>query len=162
MKFFHNVNAKLVRFGLILAPFALLIMRLAWGWELAESGYGHLTHLADTANFFQTLHIPMPRANAIVSGVTELVGGSLWMAGFATRLISIPVFFNMAVAIVTDAHDKLVHVFSNPDGLIDYAAFPFLIVALILMAFGAGIFSVDGFLKATMGKQSATPKAGYN
>ena len=68
MKFLTNVNAMLMRFGAVVAPFALLVIRLAWGWELAESGYGHLTHLADTINFFQTLHIPMPRLNAIVCG----------------------------------------------------------------------------------------------
>jgi putative oxidoreductase len=158
MKFITNVNAILIRFGTVIAPIALLILRLAWGWELAESGYGHLTHLADTANFFQTLHIPMPKLNAAVSGTTELVGGILWMAGLATRMISIPVFFNMAVAIVTDAHDQLAHIFHNPDPVIDYAAFPFLMTSLILFAFGPGLLSIDGFLKHLLCKTTAPPR----
>jgi len=133
------------------APIVLLLIRLAWGWELAESGYGHLTHLKDTTEFFESLHIPMPHANAIISGTTELVGGCLWMAGLGTRLISLPLFFNFCVAYATASKEKLqvmFHEFPNHiDKVIDDSAFPFLVTSLILLAFGPGLFSLDALLK---------------
>ncbi len=139
----------LVRFGRILAPIVLLLIRLSWGWELAESGHGHLAHLDKTTDFFASLHIPAPCANAVVCGTTELVGGVLVMAGLGARLVALPLIFNFCVAFLTDAHDQVVHVLSNPDGVVDYAAFPFLMMALIMLAFGPGVISVDGILKHT-------------
>jgi putative oxidoreductase len=134
--------------GPFIAPVALLIIRLAWGWELFESGRGHLTHLQDTTDFFTSLHIPMPRANAIVSGCTELVGGILWMSGLATRLISIPLFFNFCVAYLTASRDKVIHFFQNdPSNFIDDSAFPFLVTSLLLIAVGPGWISIDGLIK---------------
>jgi putative oxidoreductase len=140
----------LIRSGVFIAPVALLIVRLAWGWESFESGRGHLTHLDQTTQFFQSLNIPQPKLNAVVSGTTEMVGGILLMAGLAARLVAIPLTVNFIVAIVTDAHDQLIHVFSAPDKLVDYTAFPFLVASLVILAFGPGVISIDGLLKHTV------------
>jgi len=138
-----------------LAPVALLAIRLAWGWELAQSGWGHLTHLDKTTDFFASLNIPMPRASAMISGTTELVGGCLWMLGLATRLISIPLFFNFCVAYWTASHDKVVNFFqkNGVSNFIDDSAFPFLVTSLLLIAFGAGAISIDGIIKRACRKR---------
>jgi len=145
----------LIRYATLLCPVVLLLFRLAWGYELVQSGHGHLTHLDDTTQFFQQLHIPMPRANAVISGSTELVGGILLIAGLAARLICLPLIFNFVVAYVTDASDALKHIFTTPEKVVDYTAFPFLMTALLILAFGPGLFSIDALLKRTVFKKKA-------
>ncbi|CAN5587315.1 hypothetical protein BH10PLA1_BH10PLA1_05000 [soil metagenome] len=161
---------KLIRFGIFIGPIVLLLIRLAWGFELAQSGYGHLTHLDKTTKFFEELNIPMAHANAVLSGTMELVGGWAWMLGFGTRLISIPVFINFCVAIATAGKDGVQALLGKPEWdptkVIDDAAFPFLVMSLVLIAFGPGLFSVDAILKKLFfnkrtgkGKVAATTKA---
>jgi putative oxidoreductase len=150
MQLIVKYYGKLIGFGFYFAPFVLLAIRLTWGWELFESGMGHLNHLDKTTAFFESLHIPFPHANAVMCGTTELTGGILFMSGLASRLIAIPVFFNFCVAYATDAPDTVKHIFTDPDKFIDYAAFPFLITALIMIAFGPGILSLDEVLKRTL------------
>lgn len=133
-----------------LGPFALLMLRLGWGWEMLESGYGHLTHIQSTVDFFVSLHIPFPKANVIISGSTEMVGGALMMLGLAARLISIPLLFNFLVAILTASHDNVVHIFSQDfSKIVDDTAYPFVMTSLVILAFGPGLFSIDGILRAT-------------
>jgi len=142
----------------LLAPAALLIVRLAWGWELVESGYGHLTHLDQTTEFFNSLHISMPRANAVISGTTEMVGGTLWMLGLGTRIISVPLLFNFIVAYLTASHDKVAQFFrQDPSNFIDDTAFPFLVTSLLMIAFGAGPISLDALIKRFVPHLSKRP-----
>src|SRR5260370_687720 len=49
-------------FGLVSylqSPF-LLFVRLYWGWQLAQSGWGKLHHLSTVAEYFASLGLPMP------------------------------------------------------------------------------------------------------
>jgi putative oxidoreductase len=131
-----------------LQSFVLLVVRLAWGWELVESGHGHLTHLAATISQFQEWHIPMPTINAYLAGGTELVGGSLLMLGLASRLISIPLFFNFCVAYLAASTETVTHFFKqDPSKFVDDTAFPFLVTSLVILAFGPGKVSIDYLLK---------------
>jgi len=142
---------KLVVYGTFLAPVALLLLRLGWGWELIESGYGHLTHIDQTVGFFESLHIPFPKANVIISGSTELVGGVLLMLGLAARAICIPLFFNFCVAYATASRDNVMHIFSqDPAKIVDDTAYPFLITSLIILSLGPGLISIDALLKRTI------------
>ncbi len=145
----------LIRFGTFTAPLILLIIRLGWGWYCFDSGRGHLMNLDKTTDFFRSLHIPAPHLNAIMAGTTEMVGGILLMIGFASRAAALALVFNFAVAIITDAHDQLAHAFTDPEKLVDYAAFPFFVAAAVVLAFGPGIISVDGILKRTVFRKYA-------
>ena len=87
--------------GVSIQSAVLLLLRLSWGFQVAESGFGHLTHVQKTVDFFVQLGIPMPLLNVYISGYTELVGGALLMLGLGTRLISVPMIFNFIVAIVS-------------------------------------------------------------
>ena len=127
---------------------ALLLIRLAWGFQLYESGWGHLTHVAATVKQFEEWHIPFPLINVYLSGSVELVGGVLLMLGLFSRFISVPLFFNFCVAYATaspDAVKDLLH-FRNPDGFINDAAFPFLVTSVLICAFGPGKLSLDALL----------------
>jgi putative oxidoreductase len=146
-----KIYALFLKWTSFLAPFALLMLRLSWGWEMLESGYGHLTHIHATTDFFMSLHIPFPRANVIISGSTELIGGALMMLGLAARLISIPLLFNFLVAILTASHDNVVHLFTQDySKIVDDTAYPFVVTSLIILAFGPGLFSIDGILRVTL------------
>ncbi len=70
MRFLTLLYTLLIRFGIVLAPIVLLLIRLAWGWELFESGHGHLTNLDETIKNFTGWGISHPRFNAYVSGYT--------------------------------------------------------------------------------------------
>jgi putative oxidoreductase len=134
----------LIFFGSYLQSFVLLFIRLAWGWELWESGHGHISNVAATAKQFAEWGVPFPTLNVYISANTEMIGGILLMVGLATRLISLPLFFNFCVAYLTASSDTIKHLFSqNFDKFVDDTAFPFLITSLLMLAFGPGKFSLD-------------------
>ena len=127
---------------------ALLLIRLAWGFQLYESGWGHLTHIDKTAQFFVKLNIPFPTASVYISGVTEWIGGILLMLGLFSRPISVLLFFNFCVVYMTASRAsvvKLLH-FQNPDDFINADAFPFLVTSLLILAFGPGKIALDCLL----------------
>jgi putative oxidoreductase len=150
----NKLNSLLAALGGSLQSIVLLFIRLAWGFQLAESGYGHLTHVAKTRAFFESLKffgrypMPVPALNVYVSGTTELVGGALLMLGFLSRPVAVLVFFNFCVAYATAGWTEvaaLAH-FQSPDDFINDAAFPFLVTALLVLAFGPGKVSIDAAL----------------
>ncbi len=149
---------KLIYAGTLVAPIFLLALRLWLGYQLAETGLGHLRHLDKVTEYFTDLGIPMPHFNAIVSGLTELVAGVLWMLGLGTRLISWPTFFNFCVAYWTASREAVKSILSDPDKFIQDAAFPFLLLSLILICFGPGWLSVDGILKKFVFKKGSSSK----
>src|ERR1700722_4626406 len=159
MKFIPTMYTLLLRFGVLLPPVLLLLIRLAWGWELYESGHGHLQHFDQTLTTFTGWGIPHPRVNLYLSAYTEMIGGILIMIGLASRLISLPLFFNFCVAYLTASRLTVVNFFhQDPSNFIDDSAFPFLMMSLTILAFGPGLFSIDAFLKHMLCKK--TPSAG--
>ncbi len=143
-----KIQELVARIGSLLRSPVLLLVRLAWGFQLYESGWGHLTHVEKTARFFQNLHIPYPEVNVYISGTTELVGGILLMLGLFSRLISVPLLFNFCVAYLTASPEsirELLH-FRKPDDFINDSAFPFLVTSLLILAFGPGKISLDALI----------------
>jgi putative oxidoreductase len=159
-----KLNDLLAKIGSCLQSPILLVFRLAWGFQLYESGWAHLTHVDKTADFFRSLHIPFPVANVYLSGTTELVGGILLMLGLFSRVVSIPLFFNFCVAYLTASRgtlEELLHFKSGAmDDFINDTAFPFLITSLLILAFGPGKISVDFLLGKICGRKSAADSAG--
>jgi putative oxidoreductase len=136
----------------------MLLIRLAWGWQLLESGHAHLSDVAGTAKNFADWGIPFPTLNVYIAGNTEMIGGALLMIGLLSRLISIPLFFNFCVAYLTASRDEIKHLFTqNPDAIINDAAFPFLITSLLVLAFGPGKFSIDYVFHRILNSRLSTP-----
>jgi putative oxidoreductase len=129
------------------SPF-LLAVRLYWGWQFAQSGWGKLHRLDQVTDFFASLNIPMPHANAVMVSNLEFFGGILLILGLASRLTGVILTGNMVVAYITADRDALSSVFSDPGKF--YAADPytFLFASLIVLIFGAGFFSVDHYLES--------------
>ena len=128
------------------SPF-LLIVRLYWGWQMFVSGSAHLSDVPAMVERFQEWGVPFPTFNVYVSGLIESVCGLLLLAGFASRLITIPLIINFCVAYLTASREVLLGIFSDPDAFVSDAAFLFLLASVIVFIFGPGLFSVDALIK---------------
>ncbi len=124
----------------------LLVMRLYWGWSFFVTGKGKLLNLDKTAEFFAGLNIPLPKLNAAFAGSTECIGGLLLLVGLGSRLVSIPLAVMMLVAYFTADREALLGIFSDPDKFLAADPFLFLLTALLVLAFGPGVFSLDWLL----------------
>src|SRR6201988_4926373 len=71
------------------SPF-LLAVRLYWGWQFMQTGWGKLTDIGKVANFFSTLGIPAPMLNAYFVSALEFGGGLLLLLGLGSRLLFAP------------------------------------------------------------------------
>jgi putative oxidoreductase len=132
-------------FSYLQSPF-LLAVRLYWGWQFAQSGWGKLHNLDRITNFFTSLNIPLPAVSAhFVSGL-EFVGGILLIVGLGTRLIGLVLAANMLVAYWTADREALLSIFSDPGKFYVADPYTFLFASILVLVFGAGLFSVDAYL----------------
>lgn len=123
----------------------LFMLRVYWGWSFAQTGWGKLMHLERTAAFFAELGLPAPTLNAFAAGATECLGGALLVLGLFARPASVPLAFTMLVAYATADREAVQAIFSDPDKFTGAAPFLFLFVALLVLAFGPGRWSLDAW-----------------
>jgi putative oxidoreductase len=142
------------------SPF-LLAIRLYWGWQLVQSGWGKLHHIPQVTEFFSTLNIPFSHANAVFVSNVELFGGLLLILGLASRINGLVLTVNMLVAYITADREALTSIFSDPGKF--YAADPytFLFAALIVLIFGAGYFSLDTVLANAVQKRTPVTRTAW-
>ncbi len=124
------------------SPF-LLLVRLYWGWQFMQTGWGKLHSLAHVRDFFASLGIPAPGFTAPAIASLEFFGGMLLIVGLATRLTGLLLACNMFVAYVTSDREALSSILSNPGKFYAADPFTFLFASLIVLVFGAGFFSLD-------------------
>jgi len=127
------------------SPF-LLAVRLYWGWQLAQSGWGKLHNLDGVTSFFASLNIPFPSFNAHLTACIEFFGGSLFALGILSRPVSLVLVVTLSVAYITADREALMSVFSNPDKFYKADPYTFLFAALIVLIFGPGRFALDTLL----------------
>lgn len=140
---YGKLDQSLATLGGWLQPALLLVIRGWWGWSFFLTGKGKLLHLDKTAAFFADLQIPLPKLNAILAGSTECVGGVLLLLGLGARLVSVPLIFTMAVAYATADREALQAIFTDPDKFTGATPFLFLLVCVLVLAFGPGRLSLD-------------------
>jgi putative oxidoreductase len=138
-------------------PF-LLFVRLYWGIQLMQSGWGKLHNLAGVTEFFTSLGLPVPAFTATAISCLELFGGFLLAIGLFSRLISLVLTVNMLMAYITADRDALFSIFSNPDKFTKADPYTFLIAALIVFLFGSGYFSADELLSRIFWKTGTQEK----
>jgi putative oxidoreductase len=127
------------------SPF-LLLVRLYWGWQFAQTGWGKLHHLRQVTRFFSSLGIPHPGLVAPFVGCVEFVGGILLILGLASHITGLVLAINMFVAYWTGDRTALHSVISNPEKFYGADPYPFFVAALIVFVFGAGLFSLDALI----------------
>lgn len=140
----------------VLQSLLLLVIRLYWGWAFFLTGKGKLADLEKPTQYFQSLGIPFPHAQAILAGTTECVGALLLLAGFCSRLISIPLMILLTVAYLTADFDRARVIFSDPDKFLTADEFLFLFAVVIVFAFGPGKFSIDWLIKRKVSPPAST------
>ena len=132
------------------SPF-LLLVRLYWGWQLAQSGWGKLHHLSNVGEYFATLGLPMPAQMAAFIACVEFFGGIFLALGLASRITGLVLTVNLTMAYVIGDREALLSFFSDPDKFVAAAPFAFLMVALIVLSFGAGRISADTVIAFLLG-----------
>src|SRR5262250_614362 len=124
------------------SPF-LLCVRLYWGWQLVESGWGKLHNLPKVTEFFTNLDLPMPAQMAVLISCLEFFGGIFLALGLLSRLTALALTINMIMAYVTADREALLSVFSDPDKFYAAAPYTFLIASVIVLLFGPGKLALD-------------------
>src|ERR1700727_3091076 len=137
-----GISGKL---SLLQSPF-LLAVRLYWGWQFAQTGWGKLHSISKITGFFASLDIPFPSISAHFVSSLEFVGGILLILGLGSRLIGLLLAANMLVAYWTADHEALTSIFSDPGTFYVADPYTFLFAALMVLIFGAGLFSVDALV----------------
>jgi len=124
----------------------LLAVRLYWGWQLIETGWGKMQHLDRVTAFFSSLNIPLPGLNAHFVAGLEVVGGIALILGVASRLFGLLLTIDLLVAYWTADRVALNSIFSDPGKFYGADPYTFLFAALIVLIFGAGLFSIDAWI----------------
>jgi putative oxidoreductase len=127
-----------------LAP---LMVRIYFGYFWAETGWGKIHNLDAFTQRFIGWGIPYPHFSAALSGYTEWIGGLLIMLGLLTRLVSIPMMFNMFVAIVKVKMNKVTGIDDFVE--MDEALYMFIFFWLIMA--GPGRISIDYLIRRALG-----------
>jgi len=124
------------------SPF-LLLVRLYWGFQMMQTGWGKLHNLAKVTEFFTSLGIPLPGVNAPFIVGLEFLGGILIMLGLGSRLVALLLTCDMAAAFIAADREALFSIFSDPDKFYAATPYTFLIAFLIVLIFGPGRLSLD-------------------
>lgn len=132
-------------------PTAVIIIRLMTGSVFLSEGIQKFLLPQELGvGRFTKIGIPSPELLAPFVGCVEIVGGLLLLIGLLTRLASIPLLINMAVAICTTKllviHDfwKLAH-----EARTDYCM---IMGLLFLLWVGSGTYSLDRVLFSNSNK----------
>lgn len=138
------------------SPF-LLAVRLYWGWQFMQTGWGKLTDIGKVVQFFTDLGIPAPALNAYFVSALEFGGGLLLVLGLGSRLIALPLVIDMVIAYITADREALFSILSNPDKFTGAAPYTFLVASLLVLLFGPGKVSVDALLAGRARRDRALP-----
>jgi putative oxidoreductase len=121
----------------------LLLVRLYWGWQFIQTGWGKLHNISGVTNYFTQLGLPLPHLTVIFIALLEFGGGILLALGLASRLIAVPLIINMLVAYIVADREAFVSVFSDPGKFYGADPYTFLFASLLILVFGPGLFALD-------------------
>jgi putative oxidoreductase len=143
---FYGLYAQFRRGASALQSPLLLLVRLYWGWQFAQSGWGRLHHIPQATQFFASLHIPFPGANVVFVSSLEFIGGILLILGLACRIISLLLAIDMIFAYLTADMEALHSIVSDPGKFYNADPYTFLFASLLILIFGPGRFALDWLL----------------
>jgi putative oxidoreductase len=118
------------------------LARLTVGSVFLWSGWGKLHSLDKIVEFFGQLGIPYPELQAPFASGTELVCGTLILAGLITRVASVPLIITMIVAIVTAQRENV----ASLGDLFGLVEFLYIVLLVWLGIAGPGPLSLDALL----------------
>ena len=136
------------------SPF-LLVVRLYWGWQLSQNGWGKLHNLPHVTEFFASLGLPAPGPTAIFVSTVEFLGGLLLAVGLLSRIAALAIVIDMFTAYATADREALLSFFSDPGKFYVADPFTFLFVGLLVLIYGPGKLSLDTLLERLRSKPKA-------
>ncbi len=139
----NKINSKFTQVGTKLQDVSLLLTRFILAYGFFGPALMKWKDMHAVGDWFKDLGYPMPYLNAYMAGTTEMLGVILLVLGLGTRIISTLLIFVMFVAITTVHLRNGFQAGNNGFEIPLYYA----IMLLGLVAFGAGKFSFDNFLK---------------
>jgi putative oxidoreductase len=154
LKFIDSAYSWFLRLANLCQHPFLLAVRLYWGWQFFQAGWGKLQDISKTVDFFTSLGIPAPVLQAHFIAWLETGGGILLMLGLASRLIAVPMAIDMIVAYVVADKEALHSIFSDPDKFTGAAPYNFLFVFLLILFLGPGYLSLDTLIRWFRGKRA--------
>ncbi|HXS77007.1 MAG TPA: DoxX family protein [Terracidiphilus sp.] len=127
----------------------LLAIRLYWGFQFVQDGWGKLTHLDKVTEFFAGLSLPAPHMTALVVALVEFGGGIFFALGIASRLTSLILFVNMTMAYLSVPDDRVnfSHFFSKPEDFYSATPYTYWFAALLILILGPGFFAIDTLIR---------------
>lgn len=138
----------------------LLLIRLYWGWQLAQTGWGKLQHLSHVTNYFTQLGIPLPHLTAIGVSLLEFCGGILLGIGLVSRPIALLLVLDMIVAYLAADMAAFTSFFNDPGKFYGADPFTFLAASLVILIFGPGRFALDSLVaKYCAAREAPVPMA---
>ncbi|MGA2590797.1 MAG: DoxX family protein [Bryobacteraceae bacterium] len=146
MGFLTKLYALLIAIASSLQSPFLLAVRLYWGWQIMQNGWGKLHNLGRVTEYFTSLGVPFPGLNAPFIAGLECLGGLLLMLGLGSRLFALLLTGDMIVAYIAGDREKFLAFFSDPDKFATAAPFAFLMPFLVILIFGPGRLSIDALI----------------
>src|SRR5271156_2670709 len=148
----HKLYDLFVRVASSLQSPFLAIVRVYWGWQIAQNGWGKLHNLAHVAEFFASLGLPAPGPTAAFVSTFEFAGGILLALGLLSRIAALGLVIDMFMAYWTADRVALLSFFSDPTKFYNADPFIFLFVGLLILVLGHGKFAVDTLLHRALRK----------
>jgi putative oxidoreductase len=143
------------------SPF-LLVVRVYWGWQISQNGWGKLHNLPHVTEFFASLGLPAPAFTAVFVSSFEFLAGILLALGLLSRVAALGLVIDMTMAYLTADRDSFLAFFSNPGKFYGADPFIFFFVALIILIFGPGKISLDTLFARLTGKGKHSESAETN
>jgi putative oxidoreductase len=143
LKLIDQVNGWFLRAANGCQSPLLLAVRIYWGLQFWQAGWGKLMDISKVIGYFTSLGVPLPGLNAYFISLLEAGGGILLALGLFSRLIALPLAFDMVVAFVIADREALGAIFSDPDKFYAAAPYTFLFASLLILFFGPGKLSLD-------------------
>jgi putative oxidoreductase len=137
-------------------PF-LLFVRLYWGFQIAQNGWGKLHNLANVTTFFASLGLPAPGPTATFVATFEFVGGILLFVGLGSRLIGLMLAVDMTMAYVTADREALFSFFKDPGKFYVADPYTFWFAGLLILIFGPGLIAMDTLVERWIIKREKLP-----
>ena len=137
----------------------LLAIRLYWGWQFWQTGWGKATNIPHVTEYFTSLGVPAPGLNAYFIAWLETIGGILLILGLLSRAIALPLTIDMIVAFVIGDREALGAFLSDPSKFYAAAPYTFLFASLLILFFGPGKFSLDSLIVWYRNKRLPNPDA---
>ncbi len=133
------------------SPF-LLLVRVYWGWQISQNGWGKLHNLPHVTEFFASLGLPAPAFTAAFVSSFEFLAGILLALGLLSRIAALGLVIDMTMAYLTADRESFLAFFSNPGKFSGADPFIFLFVGLLILIFGPGKISLDALFARWLGK----------